>query len=265
MNRTIAALAVAALVAAAAIPALAQGVGPGPGRAQPPAVQPQAAPLPIDQAIARARQYLNAVGNANLAPVEIIEFSAVYYVVVADRTTKAAAFALLVDRVSGNVSREMGPPRMWNTAYGWPAGSVAGMMGPAAGMMGPGAGAGRMGRHPLGQGLMGPVGPGAGRRMMGPQGGPGTWVAPGAPAPRAPQAAPAVPLDEPRAREALRAWVAQAFPGATIGRVVAYPGFFTYRLERDGRTFALASVHAGSGQVWYAWRYGAFVRDQEIR
>ena len=246
MNRTVAAIAGAALVATAAIPAGAQGVGPGPGpgRAQPPAVRPLAAVLPIDQAITRARQYLGAVGNANLTPVEIIEFQTVYYVVVADRTTNKAAFALLVDRATGNVSWEMGPPRMWNTAYGR-------AVGPGAGMMGPGFG---------GRGI-GHRGPG----MPGPQRGSGMRMVPVAPPPRGVQPAAGAPLDEPKAREVLRVWVAQAFPGATVGRVVEYPGFFTYRLERDGKTFALASVHAASGQVWYAWRYGAFVRDQVIR
>jgi hypothetical protein len=200
--------------------------------------------LPVDEAITRARQYLGAMGNANLAPVEIIEFQTGYYVVVADRTTNKGAFALLVDRATGNVSWEMGPPRMWNTAYGR-------AVGPGAGTMGPRFGARAMGRR--GPGMPG-LQPSSGMRM-----------APRAPGPGGAQPAAAAPLDEPRAREVLRAWVAQAFPGASVGRVVEYPGFFTYRLDRDGKTFGLASVHATTGRVWYAWRYGSFVRDQVIR
>lgn len=239
MNRTAAAIAVATLVATAAIPAGAQGVGPGsgPGRALPPAAQLPAAALPLDQAITRARQYVGAVGNANLAPVEIIEFQTVYYVVVADRTTNKGAFAFLVDRATGNVSWEMGPPRMWNTSYGR--------------TVGPGFGARAMGRR----------GPG----MPGLQPGHGMRAVPWASGPGGARSAAASPLDEPRAREVLRAWVAQAFPGASVGRVVEYPGFFTYRLDRDGKTFGLASVHATTGRVWYAWHYGSFVRDQAIR
>ncbi len=73
------------------------------------------------------------------------------------------------------------------------------------------------------------------------------------------------PLDEAKAKAALQAWVAQAFPGAGIGKVVEFPGFFTYRLARDGKNFALASVNAFGGQVWYAWHYGTVIREQVIR
>lgn len=44
-----------------------------------------------------------------------------------------------------------------------------------------------------------------------------------------------------------------------------FPGFYTYRLVRDGKTFGLASVNAYSGQVWYAWHYGTVVREQVIQ
>lgn len=86
------------------------------------------------------------------------------------------------------------------------------------------------------------------------------------PAPGAPAPLPAAPqLDEAKARTALQAWLAQAFPGAGIGKVVEFPGFYVYRLVRDGKTFALASVNAYGGQVWYAWQYGTVVREQVVQ
>ena len=264
MMRILAALSAAAVVAVAAAPALAQGRMPGRMFGPRPALAaPGTAPvLPVVQAITRARQYLNQFQNPDLVPVETIEFSNVFYVVIQEKSTGKGAFALLVDRVNGNVSPEMGPPMMWNTKYGrWTGG--AGMMGP--GMMGPGfgpgAGPGMMGPGMGGTGMMGPgYGPGA-QPGPGAQSSPGAQPAPGAPAPR-PQAAV---LGEAKAKAALQVWVSQAFPGAGIGKVVEFPGFFTYRLTRDGKTFALASVNAYGGQVWYAWQYGTFVREQIIR
>jgi hypothetical protein len=72
-------------------------------------------------------------------------------------------------------------------------------------------------------------------------------------------------MDEARARGALQAWATQTFPGAGIGKALEFPGFFTYRLVRDGKPFALVSVNAYGGQVWYAWQYGPIVREQAIR
>jgi hypothetical protein len=253
-----AALAVAVtLLAASAAPAFAQGMiprgfGPRPALAAPAAGAPT---LPIDQAATRARQYLAQFQNPDLVPGEVIEFTNVLYVVVQERSTGKGAFGLLVDRVTGNVAPEMGPPMMWNTRYGRWAGGMMGA-GPAPGF-GPGAGPGAFGGGMMGRGMMG-------YGMMGPGFGPGArpGVGPGAqPVP----ARPTVPQDEARARAALQAWLTQAFPGAGIGKAVEFPGFFSYRLTRDGRTFALAAVHAYSGQVWYAWQYGAFVREQVVR
>ncbi|MDQ7842005.1 MAG: hypothetical protein RDU83_13450 [bacterium] len=234
MKRAMAVLGAAAVIATLATPALAQmmrpGMGPGrmPGYFQPGGVQPRGPALPVDQAITRVRQFVGQYGNPDLVPVEIIEFSNVYYAVVTEKSTGKGAFGLLVDRYNGNVTFEMGPPMMWNLKYGRLAGGM-GMMGPG-GMMGSGMG-------------------------YGPQ------PSPGAPGARPPVAQ----LDEAKARAALQAWIAQAFPGAGIGKVVEFPGFFTYRLARDGKNFALASVNAYGGQVWYAWHYGTVIREQVIR
>ncbi|MDR7521853.1 MAG: hypothetical protein QN168_05250 [Armatimonadota bacterium] len=247
MVRAIAIVGVLVLVAAGATPAWAQMWGPGgmygPGRMYGIGAQagtrPPGPALTVDQATARVRQYLAQYRNPDLVPAEIIEFSNVFYVVVQEKATGKGAFALLVNLWNGNVAPEMGPPAMWNTKYGpW----AGGFWGHGPGMMGVGM---------MGWGY----GPGA----AGWGAGPGTPPAPGAPV------RPAVtPLDESRARAVLQTWVAQAFPGAGIGKVVEFPGFFTYRLVRDGKTFALASVHAFGGQVWYAWHYGTVIREQAI-
>jgi len=234
MMRTITIVAATAILAAVAAPAFAQGWGPGFMHGYGPQSGTQLAgpALSVDAAIARAQLFLGTYRSADLVPVEVIEFSSVFYVAVQEKSTGKGAFALLVNRFNGNVSLEMGPPMMWNLKYGHWAG---GFQGRPMGMMGGG--------------------------MMGPGHGPGAQPAPGAP----PAGQPAPPLDEAKARAALQAWVNQAFPGATIGKAVEYPGFFTYRLQRDGKTFALVSVHAFGGRVWYGWHYGTVVQEQVIR
>ncbi|MBI3998365.1 MAG: hypothetical protein HY355_04975 [Armatimonadetes bacterium] len=267
MKRTLAVLGAAAILVAVALPALAQGPGPRPMRGYGPRLlaQPAGPALSLEQAAERVRQYLGAFRNPDLAPVEVIEFSNVFYVVVQEKSTGKPGLALLVNRSNGNVFPEMGPPMMWNTKYGR---ATAGFQGHGMGM-GPGHGPGAMGPGMMGPGMMGSgygpgaIGPGMGPSMMGPGYGP----QPGAqPSPGAAGARPAVPqLDEAKARAALQAWVNQAFPGAGIGKALEFSGFFTYRLTRDGKTFALASVNAYGGQVWYAWQYGTVVKEQVIR
>ncbi len=228
MKHTTILLGIAAIVVALATPVVAQGMGPGGMHGYGPwAVQQGTPTVTADQAVARARQYLGQYANPDLAAVELIEFPTVFYVVVQERSTGKGAFALLVNRVNGNVSPEMGPPMMWNVKY-------------------PGSGPGSMGSGMMGQGF----GPRPGVRPI--------QAAPGTP----PQVAP---LDEAKARAALQAWATQTFPGAGIGKALEFPGFFTYRLVRDGKPFALVSVTAYGGQVWYAWQYGAIVREQAIR
>jgi len=248
MVRTIAILGAVALTAAVATPALAQMWGPGGmhgpggmyGIGAQAGAQPGGPALTVDQAVVRVRQYLGQYRNADLVPIEIIEFSNAFYAVVQEKAAGKGAFALLVNRWNGNVAPEMGPPAMWNTKYGHGTGGFQGR-GPSmmdGGMMGWG------------------YGPGA----TGPGVGPGVQLGPGAPArPTATQ------LDQAKARAALQTWATQAFPGAGIGKVVEFPGFFTYRLVRDGKTFALVSVNAFGGQVWYAWHYGTVIREQAIQ
>ncbi len=231
MMRTITLVAAAVILATVAAPAFAQGWGPGfmHGYGPQSGTQPAGPALPVDQAIARARQFLGTHRNADLVPVEVIEFSGVFYVAVQEKSTGTGAFALLVNRVNGNVSLEMGPPMVWNLKYGRRAGGFQG--------------------HPMG--------------MMGPGYGPRPGAQPASDAPSARQPAPQ--LDEAKARAALQTWVNQAFLGATIGKALEYPGFFTYRLQREGKTFALVSVNALGGQVWYGWHYGTVVQEQIVR
>jgi hypothetical protein len=244
MKHTTILLGIAAIVVALAAPARAQGMGPGGMHGYGPWAAQQGTPtVTADQAVARARQYLGQYANPDLAAVELIEFPTVFYVVVQERSTGKGAFALLVNRVNGNVSPEMGPPMMWNVKYGHPAGGFGGH---PMGGMGQGYGPGSMGPGMMGQGFS----PQPGVRPV--------QAAPGTP----PQVAP---MDEARARGALQAWATQTFPGAGIGKALEFPGFFTYRLVRDGKPFALVSVNAYGGQVWYAWQYGPIVREQAIR
>ncbi len=111
----------------------AQGMG-GPGGYWGPGPAQSGGAVTISQAVSLARQTLARIGNPDLVPVEVMEFSVNFYVIVAERSTGRGAFELIVDRY-GFVYPEPGPNVMWNTKYGHMAGGGGyGMMG--GGMMG---------------------------------------------------------------------------------------------------------------------------------
>jgi hypothetical protein len=82
--------------------------------------------ISIDQAQRSVEESLASYGGSNLALDELIEFQDNFYAIVKEKSTGTGAFELLVNRVSGAVSREPGPDMMWNAKYGMP---DAGMMG----------------------------------------------------------------------------------------------------------------------------------------
>lgn len=73
--------------------------------------------LTIDEVQAKAEEYAVSVG-ANLHVAEVMEFSNNFYAVVVETDSKKAAFELLIDPYSGQVSPEMGANMMWNQKYG---------------------------------------------------------------------------------------------------------------------------------------------------
>ncbi|MDR7554656.1 MAG: hypothetical protein QN157_03525 [Armatimonadota bacterium] len=258
---------VLAVVAALAVPVLAQ---PGPGFpawgmhgwwwSAPPAAGGGA--LTIDAAAERVRQVLAAWGNPDLALKEIMEFSNHFYAVVVEKSTGLGAFELLVAR-NGAVRPEPGPNMMWNTKYGHMAG-VGGFAGAARGAYGPGM----MGGGPRGPGMMGPGGtPGRGAGGPGPYG-PGMmgggWCVQGGPgaAPGAPAATPTITRD--RARALAAEYLAQVLPGAVPDEGTAFYGYFTFDVERAGKTIGMLSVNAYTGQVWYHTWHGTFIREKHF-
>ena len=189
------------------------------------AQQTPAGPVTIDTAVDRVRQVLAAWGNPDLVPKEIMEFSNHFYVIVVEKSTGIGALELIVWR-NGYVHPEPGPNMMWNTKYGHMAGG--GMMGP--GMMGPG--------------------------MMG-----SGWGAPGT----APGTAPAAQtITRERARQIGTQYLQSALPGSQPDDGTAFYGYFTFDVERNGKTIGMLSINAYTGQVWYNTWHGTFVREKHL-
>ncbi|MFQ5595873.1 MAG: hypothetical protein ACE5HA_17145 [Anaerolineae bacterium] len=88
-------------------------------------------PLTIEEATERAREYVDSLGNSDLALAEVMEFENNFYAEVKEANTDIHAFELLVNRYTGTVTDEPGPNMMWNTKYGHMAGwgGMGGMMG----------------------------------------------------------------------------------------------------------------------------------------
>jgi hypothetical protein len=223
----LAAVAVAALIVTAVWSGLvsAQGMmGPRGGWGY--TGQVPAGAVTIDQAIGLARQALARLGNPDLVPVEVMEFTGNFYVIVQERSTGIGAFELLVER-NGFIRPEPGPNMMWNTKYGHMAGW---------------GGYGMMGGYGMGYGMMGGYG-----------------------APGLPPTAQTQALTRDRARQILQAWLNQAFPGSRAEEGTAFYGYFTFDFKRDGKTIGMASVNAVTGQVWHHTWHGLFVQEKELR
>lgn len=72
-------------------------------------------------------------------------------------------------------------------------------------------------------------------------------------------------LDEPLSPEDARVladrWLDGVLPGVTAGEPVAFPGYFTFDTERDGRVQGMLSVNAQTGAVWYHVWHGSFLDE----
>ncbi len=74
-------------------------------------------PLTINQAAQIAQTYVASLNNPDLKVTQIEEYTANFYVQVGETSTGYGAFQLLINKVTGVVSPEMGPNMMWNTKY----------------------------------------------------------------------------------------------------------------------------------------------------
>jgi hypothetical protein len=79
-------------------------------------------PLTIDQALQTAQTYVASLNNPDLKVTQVEEYTANFYVEVGEKSTSVGAFQLLINKVNGVVTPEMGPNMMWNTKYTFGAG-----------------------------------------------------------------------------------------------------------------------------------------------
>ncbi len=201
-------------------------------------------PLSIGQAETIARQVLGRSGYAGLAPGHIMEFSNNFYVAVKYKVGGQGAFEFLIDRYTGAVHPEP-QSMMWNTRFGHMAGT--GGAGYSGGMMGQGYGGGTTGP---GCGTMGPsmMGPGAGPRIAGPT----------SPA----RGAQSVTLAQ--AKALAQQFLDARLAGTTLDDAIAFPGYYTLDVARDGKVIGMLSVNAYSGQVWYHVWHGTFIQEKDL-
>lgn len=214
-------------------------------------------PATLEQARQRAIAYLDDAGLNDLAVGEVMEFSNHFYVTIVNPTTGDGAFELLVSRDGSGVHPE--PTMMWNTEYnpmlggqgaalhrGMMGGTMMGGMmggGMMSGMMSGGMGAGMMGGSATDR--QGTTDPSQCGGMMG----------------SAPTAGQTLdqPLTVEQAVTAAQGWLDANRPGTTASEPIAFPGYATLHIERDGQIVGMLSVQTTSGAVWeHSW-HGDFV------
>ncbi len=75
------------------------------------------ASLTINQAEQTAQTYVASLNNPDLKVTQVEEYTGNFYVQVSEKSTGNGAFQLLINKVTGVVTPEMGPNMMWNTKY----------------------------------------------------------------------------------------------------------------------------------------------------
>jgi hypothetical protein len=71
----------------------------------------------MDRAVSIAQDVAASYSSGGLAVDEVIEFTNNYYASIREKSTGIGAFEILIDRSTGNVTREPGPDMMWNAKY----------------------------------------------------------------------------------------------------------------------------------------------------
>ncbi|HEY4887833.1 MAG TPA: hypothetical protein VIJ58_04540 [Candidatus Dormibacteraeota bacterium] len=71
----------------------------------------------MDRAVTIAQDVAASYSSGGLVADEVIEFANNYYASIREKGTGIGAFEILIDRVTGNVTREPGPDMMWNAKY----------------------------------------------------------------------------------------------------------------------------------------------------
>jgi hypothetical protein len=83
----------------------------------------------LDRAVKIAQGVAASYPTGGLAADEVIEFSNNYYASIREQGTRIGAFEILIDRATGNVTREPGPDMMWNAKYSTSRGGMMGSSG----------------------------------------------------------------------------------------------------------------------------------------
>ncbi len=174
-----------------------------------------------------AQNYLNQIGNPNLAVKTVQEYTNTYNVQIIEKDTGIGAFELSVNKYTGAVVPMQGPTMMWDTKYGVTA--TNGMMGYlATGYSGNG-------------------------RMMG-GGGMMNWLR-GTPT-------TAMPVTLSQAQTNAQQYLDTNYPGTTVGAPTTYYGYYTMQvMGSNGNIVGMVGINGATGQVMdYTW-CGTFMRQ----
>ncbi len=251
---------VALLALAAAIPVAAH-MGPWSNTSSP--SQSSGTTISLAQAKTNFEQYLQKLGYDNLSISEVMQFSNQFYAEAVDTTTGTGAFEMVMSLDGQYVSPEPGPTMMWNTTYSpmfgdQGAGLRSGM--PGYGMMGGGSGYGMMSGG-YGHGMM--AGSDHGYDMMGGSSASasGTPTAGGTMMGYYPETATQLdqPLTAETAQARVQSWLDQNRPGVTATDATAFPGYFTFHTDVNGKITGMLSIQSSTGAIWEHVWHGDFV------
>ncbi len=253
-------IATVALLAAIAIPVAAHM---GPWSSTTPPNQSSGTTISMEQAKTNVEQYLQKLGYDNLSISEVMQFSNQFYAEAVDSQNGSGAFEMVMSLDGQFISPEPGPTMMWNTTYSPMFGDQGtglrnGMPGSGYGMMGGNHGLGMMGGYGSGMmngghdyGMMG----GYGSAENGTPTGYGTMMG------YYPETATTLDqtLTAATAQARVQSWLDQNRSGVTATDAVAFPGYFTFHTEQDGKIVGMLSIQSSTGAIWEHVWHGTFV------
>ena len=192
----------------------------------PPSQTVSATAITLDQAKTIAQQYVQSLGNPNLAIREIMEFQYNFYVQYYEKDTGIGAFEMLIWKqappygvmgsgmgmmygygrvVTGVMMPEPGPNMMWNTKY-----------------------------RVVNSGMMG-------------------WDD---------QGVSTMPITKDKALQVAQAYLDENFNGAKVEADASqFYGYYTMDFTISGRVAGMLSVNGFTGQVWFHTWHGAFIQE----
>ena len=73
-----------------------------------------------------------------------------------------------------------------------------------------------------------------------------------------------MPVSEDQAKVDAQQWLNTNIPGATVGEVFAFYGYYHVMAMINGADYGMMSVNGYSGQVWYHTWHGTFIQDIDL-